>query len=148
MATVGVVSFPHMTSSSVAEGPGVLESLLLDLLSGSLSQLSGDGHVTSDDDHVTSTDSHVTYACDLVRAVMTSGAAQLREAVILSLPLLLRTVTGFWGTALPPVPREKLVAIMCSLFDHFNAYVLAIALQIVRIETLIVHAVHPTGVPH
>lgn len=112
MAVVGVASFPG-TVVGVASSPGedsLHESLLLDLLNASLSQLSGASHVTY-------------YRHDIIQTIVKRGAPHLKQAVILSVPLLLRTVTGYWGAALPSAIQDTLVALVTSLFQDFSRYV-------------------------
>lgn len=122
MAAVGVALFPYVTGSGKSEGPPALESLLLDLLSASLSQLStgtSAGHVTPDG-------GHVTYTHTLIQTIASTGAPHLKKAVILSLPLLLRSVTGYCGTALSADMKDRVMSVATCLFHCFNAYVLYI----------------------
>lgn len=98
------------TVVGVASSPGedsLHESLLLDLLNASLSQLSGASHVTY-------------YRHDIIQTIVKRGAPHLKQAVILSVPLLLRTVTGYWGAALPSAIQDTLVALVTSLFQDFS----------------------------
>lgn len=84
------------------------DSLLVDLLEGSVVGVSGEGHVT-----------YVHNVIQLVMKGVGPGSA-LQQAVILSLPVLCLAVTAHWGSAPPPLMREKLAAVVTGLFDHFN----------------------------
>lgn len=110
MAVVGVASFPHETGGN-SEGPPVLDSLLLDLLNFSPGQLLATG---------SSADGHVTYGHTLLEAIAASGAAHLTEAVILSLPLLLRSITEHWGPLLPGNVQDMVATVGDGLFQYFN----------------------------
>lgn len=113
MAAVGVASFPRVYfDQSTPEESGrvdIQESLLLDLMNASL------GHLCVGGDHVT-------YDHEVIRQVMETGHAQLRQAVVLSLPLLFRAVAGYWSASPPPTVQDKLVCLVSGLLEQFNRY--------------------------
>lgn len=110
---MGVASFtPDQSNKGAGESIPVVESLLLDLLDGSLGQLQEDrGHVTS------ALPTH-----DVIKMIMTSEHPHLKQAVILSLPLLYAAVLDYWSPAPPSAIMDKLVLLVSSLLRHFNRY--------------------------
>ena len=112
MAAVGVATYGGMAcgqSFKMEERVPVRESLLLDLLNASLSQIQREGRIT--------------YTHDVIAGILKAEPSQLEEALLLCLPMLLRAVTSYWGTVYPPVIQEKLVSLVSGLFQNFIRYV-------------------------
>ena len=104
-----MASFDYPLGTSEGERPHAHQSLLLDMLNASLAQVSAE-------------QDHVTYTHDVIGEVMRTGVPELQQAVVLSLPSLLTSVTGHWGAALPSVIQDKLFALVSGLFHNFNRY--------------------------
>ena len=112
MAAVGVAMFVPVQSDKESDSVLVLESLLSDLMNGSIEQLGDHTHETRED--------HVTYTHDIIGVIMRGGHPQLKQAVVLSMPLLFRAVTRYWNLLLSTPVADRLVLLLSNLFDYFN----------------------------
>ena len=112
MAVVGVASFPRVVGAAGEEAAGVplQASLLLGLLDVSLGQLLSEGS-PSESLH------------PLLEGIVRAGAPQLKEAVVVAMPALVRAVTQYWAPdQLPSGTHHKLVHLLSAVFNHFNRF--------------------------
>ena len=100
---VGVASFcpPKMVMSAEAE------SLLLDLIRGCQGQLTGIGSGKS-------------YGHSLVKLIMESGHAQLKQAVLVVLPVLFGAARGMCGGCVSEKLLGPLLGLLYNTLDIFT----------------------------